>query len=132
MEIADQGRSGGYSTAIVDEVERLIKSGHYKEGIDILSTDSTITAMYKRRLLAKALNDSEDWSELKKLLESPQNNEELSMYFMASERSGDMEEVEKVLEFSEASGEFDGLLLSNLKQRFQALKLLLLQRRIGE
>ena len=122
FEIADQGRSGGYSTAIVDEVEGLIKSGRYQEGIEALLTDSTITATYKRRLLAKALNDSEDWSELKKLLESPQNNAELSMYFIASERSGDMEEVEKVLEDSEASGEFDGLLLSNLRQKFGAHK----------
>ena len=36
LEVADQGRSGGYNTALVDEVERMINSGCSEEAIEVL------------------------------------------------------------------------------------------------
>ena len=67
--------------------------------------------------MSKALEVSEKWSDLKVLLGSPQNEEELAMYYMASERSGDMVGVEEVLESAESSGEFSAQLLAELKRR---------------
>lgn len=122
LEVADQGRSGGYNTALVDEVERMINSGRPDEAIEILLTDNIITEPYRRRLLSKALEVSEKWLDLKNFLESPQNEEELAMYYMASERSGDTVGVGEVLESSEATGEFDAQLLADLKRRFQVRK----------
>ena len=95
----------------------MINSGRPQEAIEVLMTDNVITDTYKRRLLGKALEVSEKWSDLKSLLASPQNEEELAMYYMASERSGDMVGVEELLESSEASGEFNAQLLTELKQR---------------
>lgn len=117
LEVADQGRSGGYNTALVDEVERMINSGCSEEAIEVLMTSNVITDTYRRRLLSKALEVSEKWSDLKVLLGSPQNEEELAMYYMASERSGDMVGVEEVLESAESSGEFSAQLLAELKRR---------------
>lgn len=119
LEVADQGKFGGYNTALVDEVERMINSGRSKEAIEVLTTDCVITDTYKRRLLGKALEVSENWSDLKSLLGLPQNEEELAMYYMASERSGDMVGVEEVLDSSESSGEFSSQLIAELKRRFR-------------
>ena len=119
LEIADQGRFGGYTTALVDDVERLISSGRPDEAIRILSTDNLITDTYRRRLIAKALQASERWSELSSFLVSPHNEEELAMYYMASERSGDMLGVGEVLASCESSGEFSPQLLAELKQRLR-------------
>ncbi len=119
LEMPDQGRSGGYSTALVDEVEGMIASGRSEEAIDVLLSDTIIADAYKRRLLGKALEISEKWSDLKSLLCPPQNDEELAMFYMASERSGDMAGVLEVLESSEASGEFNAQLMAELKQRFR-------------
>ena len=119
LEMPDQGRSGGYNTALVDDVERMINSGHAEEAVEVLLSDSIITDSYKRRLLGKALEIAEKWSDLKSLLHPPQNDEELAMFYMSSERSGDMDEVAEVLESSEASGEFNAQLIAELKQRFQ-------------
>jgi hypothetical protein len=41
------------------------------------------------------------------------------MYYMASERSGDMVGVEEVLDSSESSGEFSSQLIAELKRRFR-------------
>ena len=119
LEVADQGRFGGYNTALVDELERMINSGRSEEAIEVLMTSDAITETYRRRLLGKALETSEKWSALKGLLESPQNEDELAMYYMASERSGDMIGVEEVLESSESSGEFSAELLAELKRRIR-------------
>ena len=119
LEMPDQGRSGGYNTALADEVERMISSGRSEEAIEVLLSESVITDSYKRRLLGKALVIAEKWSDLRSLLLPPQNDEELAMFYMASERSGDMLEVADVLESSEASGEFNAQLITELKQRFR-------------
>ena len=117
LEMPDQGRSGGYNTALVDELERMITSGRSEEAIVILSSDTNITDAYKRRLLGKALEISEKWSDLRSLLCPPQNDAELATFYMASERSDDMVGVAEVLENSEASGEFNAQLMAELKQR---------------
>lgn len=119
LEMPDQGRSGGYNTALVDEVERMINSGRSAEAIEFLQSDSVITDPYRRRLLGKALENTENWSELRSLFKPPHNDEELAMFYAASERSGDMVEVSEVLESSEASGEFDAQLVTALKQRLR-------------
>ena len=124
LEVADQGKLGGYNTALVDEIERMINSGRSDEAIEVLLTDNVITETYKRRLLGKALQISEKWLDLKSLLKSPQNEEELAMYYMASEKSGNMVEVDEVLESAEASGEFNAQLLTDLKQRLRVHKIL--------
>ena len=122
LEVADQGKSGGYNISLVDEIERMINSGYPDEAIAVLSKDSVITRIYKRRLLGKALQSAEDWAALKNLLEYPQNEDELAMYYMASERSGDMVGVRETLQLSEKSGEFSAELLVDLIQRFEVLK----------
>ena len=119
LEMAVQGRLGGYNTALVDEVERMINSGCSEEAIEVLMTSNVITDTYRRRLLSKALEISEKWSDLKVLLGSPQNEEELAMYYMASERSGDMVGVKEVLDSSDSSGEFSAQLLAELKRRLR-------------
>ena len=124
LEIADQGRLGGHNTALVDDIERMINSGRSGEAIEVLLADTTITGTYKRRLLSKALQISENWSALKSFLKCPQNEDELAMYYMASERSGDMVGVDDLLQSAEASGEFSAPLVADLKQRLRAHKIL--------
>ena len=126
LEMPDQGRSGGYNTALVDEVERMITTGRSEEAIEVLLSDTIITDSYKRRLLGKALEISEKWSDLRSLLCPPLNDEELAMFYMASERGGDLVGVAEVLESSEASGEFNAQLIGELKRRF------LVRNRLGE
>ena len=119
LEMPDQGRSGGYNIALVDEVERMITTGRSEEAIEVLLSDTIITDSYKRRLLGKALEISGKWSDLRSLLCPPQNDEELAMFYMASERGGDMVGVAEVLESSEASGKFNAQLIGELKRRFR-------------
>ena len=122
LEVADQGRSGGYSIALADEIERMISSGYPHEAIAILSNDSVITGVYRRQLLSKALGRAEDWLALKNLLESPQNEDELAMFYTASENSGDMSGVAEALEIAKRNGEVSTQLLTTLMQRFEVRK----------
>ena len=124
LEVATQGTFGSYSTDLADSIERMINAGSSEEAIEVLSTDALISNPYRRRLLAKALESSERWTELKALLKSPENEAELALYYSASERSGDLSGVDEVLRDSDATGEFDSQLLDSLKRRFMVRKTL--------
>jgi len=94
-----------------------VSSGQFDEARRILADDSALPDIYRRRLLTKILRETESWTDLKSLLERPQNDEELAMYTVAAERSGDLTGVEAVLGTAEGSGDFSLLLIAELKQR---------------
>jgi hypothetical protein len=120
LEMVDQRRSGGSIIKRADEMERLVDLGRWDEARGLLLADVAMTATYKRRLLAKLLRQAEAWPDLKNLLRRPENDEELAMYAMAAERSGDMAGVDEVLSTGEASGEFNAQLIAELQQRVWA------------
>ena len=120
LEMVDQRRSGGSIIKRADEIERLVDFGRLDEARELLLADVAMTATYKRRLLAKLLRQAEAWPDLKNLLRRPENDEELAMYAMAAERSGDMAGVDEVLRTGEASGEFNAQLIAELQQRVWA------------
>ena len=120
LEMVDQRRSGGSTIKRVDEIERLVGLGRLDEARASLLADVAMTATYKRRLLTKLLREAEAWSDLKDLLKCPENDEELAMYAMAGERSGNMAGVDEVLSAGEASGEFSAQLIAELQQRVWA------------
>ncbi len=121
FESVDQGRSGGTAIATADEIERLVKSGRLDSARQLLADDVTMPATYKRRLMAKVFREAEAWTDLKHLLEHPENDEELAMYTLAAERSGDFTGVEEVLNASMTSGEISVQLAAGLQQRVSAL-----------
>ena len=117
LEMVDQSRSGGSITIRADEVERLVSSGQFDEARRFLAGDNDLPETYKRRLWTKVFRETESWTDLKHLLERPQNDEELAMYTVASERSGDWTGVELALSSGESSGDFSPELIAELRQR---------------
>ena len=86
----------------------------------MLQADSILAAPYRRRLLAKVLQEAEKWLELKSLLASPENDIELAMLILAAERSGNTTGVDEVLNAGEASGKFSEQLVVQLQRRLEA------------
>ena len=117
LEVAHQGRSGGPTIARVDEIEHLIESGRYDDAQRRLMADTSVSRTYKRRLLTIALEKAEAWNELRGLLETPENDTELALYFAAAERGGNMDGVAEVLAASETNSNFDHQLIADLKKR---------------
>ena len=120
LEVVDQGRSGGIIITQADEIERLIDTGYLDAAREMLQSAVAIPVTYKKQLLVKILRQDEAWKDLKKLLDSPQNNDELAMYAMEAERSGDVTGVDGVLNIIESNGEFSRELISEIRKRLTA------------
>ena len=120
LEMVDQSRSGGAIITKVDELEALMSAGRFSEAGQRLLDDTDITPTYRKRLLAKVFRETEAWTELKNLVGCPENDDELAMYVLAAERSGDITGVAEVLTTAAASGEIDSSLIAELHQRIQA------------
>ena len=118
--MVDQSRSGGAIITKVDELEALVSARRFIEARKRLLNDIDMTPTYRRRLLAKVFRETAAWTDLKNLVGCPENDEELAMYAMAAERSGDMTGIDEVLTMAAASGEFSALLVAELQRRIQA------------
>ena len=120
LEMVDQSRSGGAIVTKVDELEALVYAKRFREARQRLLDDTDMTPTYRRRLLAKVFRETAAWTELKALVGCPENDDELAMYALAAERSGEMTGVDEVLTAAAASGEFDSSLVAELQRRIQA------------
>lgn len=120
--IVNTGRGGGRSIMLVEEIEKLIRSGDFEQAVQKIDEAGDALMGYGRGLVAKALFAGQKWERLVRDLSEPKNADELSMVLRATVEIRDWPTGEAILSSAEESGNYAAATLTDLRRWFLAEK----------